>query len=299
MIAGSDGGLGAFIQTAAADGKLHASNWHHDPTSVSLALWVVIFGAFGQHLSSYTADQAVVQRYMTTPDIRRAAGSIWTAALMTVPATFLFFGLGTALYVFYKSNPERLDPTFMTDQIFPLFIAHEVPVGIAGLIVAGIFAAAQSTISTSMNSTSTAVVTDFLRPFRLVRAEGHYLIWARALTFGFGAAGTALGLLFIDPANRSLFDSFIKVIGLFMGVLGGLFALGILTRRATGWGSLLGALAGAAVMALLPVYTAISGYLFAFIGITTCFTVGYTASLLFPSDSHSIDGLTIHTMRRS
>ena len=149
-----------------------------------------------------------------------------------------------------------------------------------------------------MNSTATTVVTDFLRPFRLVRSEDRYLLWARVLTFGFGLAGTALGLLFIDPANRSLFDSFIKVIGLFMGVLGGLFALGILPRRATGFGSLLGALAGASVMALLPVYTQVSGYLFAMIGIATCFVVGYTASLLLPRESQAIDGLTIHTMTR-
>ncbi len=298
MIADSDGGISGFVGKAVTDGKLHAFNWHADPTSVSLAFWVVILGAFGQNFSSYTSDQAVVQRYMTTPDIKRAANSIWAAALMTIPATFLFFALGTALYVFYKSNPERLDPTFMTDQIFPLFIARELPVGVAGLIVAGIFAAAQSTISTSMNSTATAVVTDFLRPFRIVRSEGRSLVWARVLTFGFGAAGTALGLLFIDPANRSLFDSFIKVIGLFMGVLGGLFALGVLTRRASGWGSFLGALTGAAIMAVLPIYTQVSGYLFAAIGITTCFVIGYTASILLPVKTPSLDGLTIHTMRR-
>ena len=83
-----------------------------------------------------------------------------------------------------------------------------------------------------------------------------------------------------------------------MGVLGGLFALGILTRRATGFGSLLGALAGASVMALLPVYTQVSGYLFAAIGIATCFVVGYTASLLLPAPPQSLDGLTIHTMIR-
>ena len=295
MIAGSEGGLGAFVGTAVSDGKLHAANWHLDPTSAALAFWVVIFGAFGQNLSSYTADQAVVQRYMTTPDSKRAAGSIWTAALLTVPASFLFFGLGTALYVFYKSNPERLDPTFMTDQIFPLFIAHEVPVGVAGLIVAGIFAAAQSTISTSMNSTSTAVVTDFLRPFRLVRSEGRYLIWARVLTFAFGVVGTGLGLLFIDPANRSLFDSFLKVIGLFMGVLGGLFMLGMLTWRASGWGSLVGALAGASVMVLLQFGSRVNGYLFAAAGIATCFAVGYAASLLLPSGPQSLGGLTVHT----
>jgi Na+/proline symporter len=297
MLSGIEGGIGGFVSTAARDAKFHAFNMHWDPTSASLALWVVILGGIGQNISSYTADQAVVQRYMTTPDVRRAARSIWTAALLSVPATFLFYGLGSALYVFYKSHPERIDPSFMTDQIFPLFIAHEVPVGIAGLIVAGIFAAAQSTISTSMNSTATATVSDFMRPFSLLKTERGYLNWARGATFTFGVAGTLLGLLFIDPDNRSLFDSFVKVIGLFMGVLGGLFALGVLTRRAHGWGSLLGAIAGAAVMGLLPVVTNINGYLYAAIGIVTCFVIGYGLSFVIPSRSPSLDGLTIYTMK--
>jgi SSS family transporter len=296
MVEQTDGGVGGLWSTAAADGKLHAVNLHWDPTSVSLALWVVIVGGIGQNISSYTADQAVVQRYMTTPDIRRAAGSIWTAALLSVPASFLFYGLGAALYAYYKSNPGKLDPTYMTDQIFPLFIAYEVPVGWAGLIVAGIFAAAQSTISTSMNSTASAVVTDFLRPFRVLATEGGYLKAARFLTLAMGGGGTGLGLLFVDPENRSLFDSFIKVIGLFMGVLGGLFALGVLTRRANGWGSLVGALAGASVMGLMPVYTRINGYLYAAIGISTCLVIGYVASLLVPARGKPLEGLTIHTV---
>jgi len=298
MVVGSGGGVGGFLSTASADDKLHAFNLHWDATSASLALWVVILGGIGQNISSYTADQAVVQRYMTSADMTRARRSIWVAALMAVPSTLLFFSLGTALYVFYKANPERLDPTFMTDQIFPLFIAREVPVGVAGLIVAGIFAAAQSTVSTSMNSTATAVVTDFLRPFRVLRSEGGYLVWARVLTFGFGLAGTCLGLLFVDPANRSLWDSFLKVIGLFMGVLGGLFVLGMLTRRASGWGALVGTLAGAMVMALLQFGTRVNGYIFAAAGIVTCFVVGYAASLLLPRQAKSIDGLTVHTIER-
>jgi len=294
LVAGIEGGLGALLATAWQDGKLNAVNWHLDPTSASLALWVVILGGVGQNLSSYTADQAVVQRYMTTPDRRRAAGSIWTAALLSIPASFLFYFLGTGLYVFYKSNPDKLDPTFMTDQIFPLFIAHEVPIGIAGLIVAGIFAAAQSTVSTSMNSTATAVVTDFLRPFGTLRTERGYLRCARGLTLAFGTAGTLLGLLFVDPGIRSLFDQFLKVIGLFMGVLGGLFALGVLTRRANGWAALLGALVGASVMGILPLYTRINGYLYAAIGITVCFGIGYGLSLLIPLKQKPLAGLTIH-----
>ena len=296
-IVGSGVGVGGFFSTALADGKFHMANLHLDATSASLALWVVVIGGIGQNLSSYTADQAVVQRYMTTPDTRRAANSIWTAAILSVPASLLFFSLGAALYVFYKANPQKLDPTYLTDQILPLFIANEVPIGIAGLIVAGIFAAAQSTISTSMNSTATTVVSDFLRPFNVLKSERGYLNAARTITFTFGVLGTMLGLLFIDPSNRSLFDSFVKVIGLFMGVLGGLFALGVLTRRASPWGSLLGALAGATVMGLLPVYSQINGYLYAAMGLTTCFAVGLAASLLLPSKKKPIEGLTIYSLQ--
>jgi solute:Na+ symporter, SSS family len=295
-IVGSGEGVGDFFSTAVAGGKFHMANLHIDATSASLALWVVVIGGIGQNISSYTADQAVVQRYMTTPDSRRAARSIWMAAVLSVPASLLFFALGAALYVFYKANPDKLDPTYLTDQILPLFIANEVPIGIAGLIVAGIFAAAQSTISTSMNSTATTVVSDFLRPFNALSSERGYLNAARTVTFTFGVLGTMLGLLFIDPSNRSLFDSFIKVIGLFMGVLGGLFALGVLTRRASPWGSLLGAFAGATVMGLLPIYSEINGYLYAAMGITTCFVVGIAASFLLPSKKKSIEGLTIYSM---
>ncbi|KKK59949.1 hypothetical protein LCGC14_3029250, partial [marine sediment metagenome] len=295
MVAGTDGGAGRLVATAAADGKFRMANLHWDPTSASLALWIVILGGIGQNVSSYTGDQAVVQRYMTTPDTKRAAASIWIAAILAVPASFLFFGLGAALYVFYKTNPERLDPTFMTDQIFPLFIAEEVPVGIAGLIVAGIFAAAQSTVSTSMNSTATIVVTDFMRPLGVAGTERGYLNWARLVTFLFGVLGTLLGLLFVDPDKRSLFDEFLWVIGMFMGVLGGLFLLGILTKRANGWGALAGALSGTLATVLLKICTQVNGYIYAAVGIAVCFVVGYLVSLVVPGRK-AIEGLTIYTM---
>jgi Na+/proline symporter len=297
MVAGSEGGPGQFVSAATAGDKFHLVNLHWDATSASLALWVVVLGGFGQHFSSYTSDQAVVQRYMTTPTRRRAAAAIWTNAILSGAATVLFFSLGTALYVFYRSHPEKLDPTGMTDQIFPLFIAQEVPIGIAGLIVAGIFAAAQSTISTSMNSTASTVVTDFLRPFRVARSEKGYLQWARGLTLLFGVVGTLLGLLFVDPRIKSLFDQFIKVIGIFMGVLGGLFALGILTRRANGPGSLVGALTGALVVGLLPLFTRIQGFLYSVTGVCVCFVVGYAASRLFAVPARDLAGLTLHTRR--
>ena len=164
---------------------------------------MIIVGAIGQNISSYTADQAVVQRYMTTPDQKLAARSIWTNAILSIPATLLFFGIGSALFAFYHSHPDKLDPTITTDQIFPLFIATEMPVGLAGLIVAGIFAAAQSTVSTSMNSTATAD-RDRLScgPSCLHSRKRGYLNAARMAHAADGRAGYAVWLDLRQPGDQ-------------------------------------------------------------------------------------------------
>src|SRR3546814_9260160 len=103
---------------------------------------------------SYTSDQAVVQRYLTTETQEKAAKSIWTNAILTVPATIIFFSVGTALWVFYKTQPELLDPMSQSDDTFPWFIAQQLPPGVSGLVIAGVFAAAMSTLDSSMNSMS-------------------------------------------------------------------------------------------------------------------------------------------------
>lgn len=294
LVAGVDGGVTGFFESATAADKFAIANFHWDVTSAQIALWVIILGAFGQNLSSYTADQAVVQRYMTTANPQLAARSIWTNAVLAIPATLLFFGLGTALFAFYQSHPERLDPMITTDQVFPFFISREMPIGVTGLIVAAIFAAAQSTVSTSMNSTATTIVTDWMRPLEICKTEAGYLSAARWLTFLTGLVGTLLAIVFVSPEIRSLFDTFMKVIGLFMGVLGGLFMLGALTRRANAPGAMIGALVGAGVMFWLWRFTQVNGYLYTTSGIATCFIVGYAASFAWPATTSNLQGLTIH-----
>jgi SSS family transporter len=283
MTAGADGGFLGATQMAMDANKFRFLNTHWDMTSTQIALWVIIIGGIGQNVSSYTADQAVVQRYMTTSSSKLAARSIWTNAIMSVVATVLFFGIGTALFAFYQSNPQKLDPTITTDQIFPLFIAMEMPVGVAGLIVAGIFSAAQSTVSTSMNSIATTLVTDFMRPLKICQDEKGYLKAAKRTTFFIGTLGTLLGLVFVNPEIKSLFDTFIKIIGLFMGVLGGLFLLGFLTRKANSTGAMTGAILGTIFMFYLWKYTSVNGYLYTTSGITACFISGYITSLLTES----------------
>ena len=290
----SDSGVNDFVATATAYDKFRMANFDFTSDSFTrMAIWVVVLGAFGQNLSSYTADQAVVQRYMTTESESLARRSIWTNAVMSLIATFLFFGIGTALFVYYRSHPERLDPNMNTDQVFPLYIASQLPMGVAGLLVAGIFAAAQSTVSTSINSIATTSVTDFLRPWNACKTETGYLRWARLLSLISGVIGTLIGLFFVNPDIRSLFDIFIMVIGLFMGVLGGLFVLGMLTRRANAIGAISGALIGVVVMFCLWKTGAVNGYLYTFCGIITCFITGYIVSIITPSSKADISGLTV------
>lgn len=287
-----DGGLSGLIATASAHDKLHLFNWTWDHTTTSV--WVVVVGWTLSNLIPYTADQAVVQRYLTTKDEAEAARSIWTNAALTIPAGVIFYGLGTALFVFYRENPAGLEPALQTDAIFPLFIVQQLPAGLSGLLIAGIFAAAMSSLDSSLNSVATAIVTDLYRRFTPGTTQKSRLRLARQLTVALGVLATALGLIMATFEIRSLFDLFLELVGLFGGSLAGLFALGIFTRRAHGTGALIGAVSGAVVIYVVKVFTAVHFFLYAGIGIVTCFTVGYLASLVLPSAQPDLDGLTIH-----
>ena len=299
LMGGIEGGLGGMLDLAKANDKMTLVNLDFGSDSfTTLALWVIILGGLGQNLSSYTSDQAVVQRYLTTKDTKAAAKSIWANGIMAALGALLFFFIGTGLYAFYHTNPAQLDPTIQNDQVFPLFIGTELPAGLAGLIVAGIFAAAQSTVSTSMNSTATTIVTDFLRPFNRCNSEAGYLKAARGLTLVMGVLGTLAGLLFISPEIRSLMSEYFKVIGMFMGALGGLFLLGIVTTKANATGAFVGLFAGVGLMIWIWQSTDTNGFLYSTIGLLACLIVGYAVSVFLPGPQQNLENLTLHTQSK-
>lgn len=299
IVTSLDGGFSEFFAIASANQKFHVINWDFSVSSyTTAAIWVVLLGSIGQNLVPYVSDMAVVQRYMSVPDQKRAAKSIWTNAVVVIPATLIFFGLGAALFVFYKANPEKLDPTLQNDAVFPLFMARELPIGIAGLVIAGVFAAAQSTLSTSMNSTSTAFVTDFVRRFNPRLSERTYLILARVMTILFGSLGTAFAVLCALSDIKSLWDVAMAILGLLGGSMCGLFLLGMYTRRANGIGAVTGAVAGAIGLYLVKTYTSMHFFLYTIVGICTCFVVGYLVSLIIPTQEKQIEGLTIYTLNK-
>ena len=297
MASSVDGGISGLVTTAAAHGKFHTFTWTWDYTTT--AVWVVLVGYLLSNLIPYTADQTVVQRYLTTKDEKQAARSIWTNALLTIPAGLIFFSLGTALFVFYREHAASLEPALQTDAIFALFIVQQLPVGVAGLLIAGVFAAAMSSLDSSMNSVAAAIVTDFYRRFASGSTEHGRLRLAQRLTVGLGVLATTIGLLMATFEIESLFDLFLELLGLFGGSLAGLFALGIFTRRAHGTGALVGALTSAIVLYLVSAFTPVHFFLYAGIGILTCFAVGYLASILLPSDQPQLKGLTVYSFGRN
>jgi SSS family transporter len=293
-----DGGWSAAWSTAAESGKLHLANWTLDPSTAANAFWVILLGNLFVVLVPYTSDQTVVQRYMTTADESKAARSIWTNAILSIPSTALFFAIGTGLFVFYKSAPQKLDPALTTDAIFPAFIVQNLPVGFAGIVIAGIFAAAQSTVSSSLNSVSTALVTDFYVRLGGRADERGRLRLARILTVLVGAFATLAALGLAELQQRSLWDAYNSLVGLAASGLAGLFALGIFTRSAHGAGALVGAIASAVVLYFVQRDTDIHFFLYAGIGILTCMVVGWLASQVLPEADKPLAGLTIYDLSR-
>lgn len=295
VLAETGSGIGAAFSTAMAADKFHTFNWTWDITTA--AVWVVVVGNIFSNLVPYTADQAVIQRYLTTKDEKEARRAAWTNAWLSVPSALIFFSVGTALWLFYRSHPTHLSPSLSTDAIFPLFIAMELPAGITGLVVAGLFAAAMSTLDSSMNSVSTALVTDFYRRFRPNAPDRRCLNLARWLTVILGAAGVGTALWMANSGIKSLWDAFITILGLTGGALAGMFVLGIFTRRAHGTGALIGAIGGAAVLYFVQRSGAVHFFLYAAVGIVACVTIGYVASLIIPCKKRDLSGLTIYTLK--
>ena len=294
IITNVDGGLGGLISVGLQDNKFETFDWGWDYSRS--VVWVMVIGFFFLTLTPYTSDQTVIQRYLTTRDENETRKSIWTNAVLTIPALFIFFGLGTALYVFYKTNPGAIAAN-QSSEIVPWFIVQNLPVGVAGLVIAAVFAATMSSLDSSMNSMATVYVTDFHRRFRRDVSDRACLRLARWLTVLFGMIGTGTAILLAATDIRSLFEFFNVILGMLGGALTGVFVLAIFTRRTNAIGALTGAAAGTAVPLLVSYTTDVSPYLYGAIGVAVSVLVGYICSRFAGTTPANLDGLTLYTVR--
>ena len=287
------GGIIETIRVAQAHNKFETFVWDLSPNTFSV--WVIIVGALFTNMVPYATDQTVVQRYLTTRDEKQAAGSLWLNFAITLPTALIFYGLGTALFVFYSTNPELATPD-KNDQIVPWFVVNQLPPGIAGLVIAGVFAAAMSSLDSSMNSVASAFVNDFYGRFVDQTSDQQSMGVAKMVTIAIGVLGTAIALVMASIEIKYLFDLFLKFLGLFGGGLLGVFLLAVVTRRSSSAGAIVGLVSAAVVTGCLAFFTPVNLYLYAFVGAVVCYSIGYAVSLLIPDTEKSLAGLTIHTV---
>lgn len=292
LIAGEMGGIGEMWSLAQQQDKVKIFDW-----GIGLDkpyTWLIFFGTIFFNLMPYTTDQTVVQRYLTTRDEKRAARGIWLNGILAIPTAILFFGLGTALFLFYQKNPTLLAPG-KNDEIVPTYVVSQMPAGLAGLVIAGLFAAAMSSLDSSMNSIATAGVNDFYRRLKPEVSDEQALRLAKIITVIVGTVGTFAAFLLATLDVRSIFDLFFQVMGMIGGGLTGIFILGLFTRRAHALGVFCGAVAGLAAPLAVKLTTNVDGFLFGAIGVLSCVIVGWTASVLLPGSRKDLTGLTLRS----
>tara|TARA_A200000159_G_scaffold164282_1_gene193317 strand:+ start:40 stop:1473 length:1434 start_codon:yes stop_codon:yes gene_type:complete len=281
IIIGTENGFSGIIEQAKIYGKFNAFDLTlslKEPT-----VWVMLFGGFFINLTTYGTDHTMVQRYLVTPTQKEAQKSLWIGALLTIPATFIFFFMGTALFVFYQVNPSALNNNFINnDAIFPWYIVSQLPSGVSGILIAAIFAAAMSSLSSSMNSGAASFSADIYDRYGFVW-NNDPLKMARWTTLCIGMMGILFALFMATADIKSLWDQFNKILGLIFGSLGGVFMLGLLTKKANTKGVLIGIVVSFTIQLIISFQQSVHLLMYAATGMISCFISGYFGSLLFKS----------------
>ena len=236
-------------------------------------------GAGFNTFSSYISSQDIVQRFTTTTDVKKLNKMMLTNGALSIFVATVFYLIGTGLYVFYGQNPA-LAQTAQQDQIFGSFIAYQLPVGITGILLAAIYAASQSTLSTGLNSVATSWTLDIqtMVSKKEMSFKNQTRI-AQFITLGVGIIAIVVSMVLANGEIKSAYEWFNGFMGLVLGVLGGTFVLGAFTKKATD----IGAYAAFAVSAAVVIYLKynvpeVSIWAYAIISIFVSLIVGYIIS---------------------
>lgn len=273
IISNMPGGVSKIIEIGESADKFSLGSF--SPDFVSSSFWVVLLYGFFINLNNFGMDQNYVQRYHTASSSKAAAKSIWLCVWLYVPASLLFFIIGSCLYAYYEVNPDliqtikhqvaverlplnasaaeilsvesNLQPADYGDKIMPHFMVTKIPAGLVGLIVSAILSAAMSTISSGMNSSATVFTVDiYKRYFKPGITEKQNLALLHIATVVFGLAGMGAGIAMIGV--KSILDVWWELSGIFAAGMLGLFLLGIASRQTKNHEALIATMIGIVVI---------------------------------------------------
>ncbi|MFB0712363.1 sodium:solute symporter [Buttiauxella noackiae] len=273
------GGFGEiFTVTQHADKFFPASQFRWSWTESTVP--VLMIGFLFANIQQFTASQDVVQRYIVTDSIEETKKTLLTNAKLIAIIPIFFFAIGSALFVYYKQNPGLLPAGFNIGGILPLFVVTEMPTGIAGLIIAAIFAAAQSSISSSLNSISSCFNSDiYQRLSSKKRTPENSMRMAKLVILIAGLFSSAATVWLVMANESEIWDAFNSLIGLMGGPMTGLFMLGIFCKRANAGSATLGIVVSIVAVLFARYATDLN---FFFYGVVGCLSVVISGVIFAP-----------------
>jgi SSS family solute:Na+ symporter len=212
----------------------------YDFTFSELTFWVMIINGAFYALQKYGTDQTIVQRYLTAKSDKEAKKAAYIGILFSVPIWTLFMLIGSLLYVFYNSGDAILPDGMKADQVFPYFISTELPVGAIGLVLAGLIAAAISTLDADLNCLAAIGVEDFYEKLKPNCTDKERLFMGKLLVLIAGLAMTFVALLYVSWEGEGVLGVVFELYAIFSAGVVGIFLLGLFSTRANKQGLLVG-----------------------------------------------------------
>src|SRR4029077_8762740 len=247
--------LSDFITTGLDPAKHGWDKWK-GMFAIEYTIFAGLIGSTFMTMSTHGTDQDMVQRMLTAPDVRRSRRSLIMSGLADIPIAFTFLSIGVLLWVFYQTHNDPALPK-SPNEIFCHYILYEMPVGIRGLLLAGIFATAMGSLSTAINALATSFTRDWYEPYVNREATSEQSLRAvRWATVVFSVlmifvASTTAYLVIVHP-NVRIILIVISIYGYTYGSVLGVFLAGMLTKsRGNNFGNIAAMIIGFIVVAIL------------------------------------------------
>ena len=273
------GGWPHVLNLGAAAHKFQLFDFRVSPSAAffhrNYSFWAGLLGGCFLVTASHGTEQLMVQRLLSAKsqgDARRALFSSWFVIFFQFT---LFLFIGVLLYVLYQD--AGLSAPSVPERTYPEFVWRHLPLGLAGLVIAAILAAAMSNLSAALNALASTTVMDFLRPAQSTRAEAYYLKVARWATVLWGLILFVVGLAARHWGR--ILEAGLSIASVLYGALLGVFLLGVLTKRTGEWSAIIGMAAGF-LTNLLLLRSQVAYTWYVLVGSAATFAVGYLSSLI-------------------
>lgn len=277
------GGWGHVAALAGPLGKFQVFDFRLAPPAEfftrTYSFWAGVLGGCFLTTASHGTEQLMVQRLLAAPSERQSRAALFASWAVIMVQFTLFLVIGVCLFTLYSDH--HWAPPAALDKIYPLFIWEHLPVGVAGLVIAAILAAAMSNLSAALNSLASTTVMDFWKPLA-VGTSSRSTDWVRRARFVTVAWGAILfGVALIARNWGGVLQAGLSIASILYGSLLGVFLLGLLTRRVGEKAAMCAMSLGLALMLYIKFGTAIAWTWYVLIGTSVTFAAGLAGSFFF------------------